>query len=763
MNKIALPARRARTGVALPLAVLLCIVLLGSCVLSGCAKSGANTIRTAADLNSSQYTICVDAGSAAAGTAAEVFSQADLVYASSISDAYLSVSQGRSDAFVYGRLFMQYALATGSFDDLTILDDTLDTAEIAVGLAQSRADLLPRINAFIAESKASGLLDEMYDRWVLQANATMPEIPQPENPDFTLKIGTSGLVEPITYYDANGALTGYDVELIYRLAAYLNANVELEAMSYDALIASLESGRLDLVVADLNVTEERKQVILMSDAYRVSETAVLVRADMVETGVNEAITSLDQLNGKKIGLIVGDAYSGVVAEKWPEATVVYFPSFADLISGVQRGLISAYITDEPVAKTQMAANSAITYIADPVTSCDYGFVMAKENTALAQQVNEALAELRADGTVEALKRKWIDGEDPDPTIEPDPTADTSKGTLHVITEAEGEPMTYYKDGQIVGYEIELVTRVAERIGYAVDFTNSSFVSLIPAVQGGKYDLAVSCITITEERAESVLFSDPEYSVNAVAVVANPNAVSTGFWEGLQTSFRRTFIVENRWRLIVNGLLVTIQLSVVALVLGSVLGFFFSMALRSTNRWVRGAANAVSTALDAMPILIVLMIFYYIVFNKTSLSAKAIAAFACGIDFANVVAGLLNTGIEAVDKGQMEAAASMGYTKMQIFTKITFPQAAKQMAGQFNGAVVSLIKGTSVVGYITVQDLTKAGDIIRSRTYEAFFPLIVVAVIYFLIAHLFLLVIRRIELPLDYKRRPRAVKGVTSHD
>jgi polar amino acid transport system substrate-binding protein len=134
-----------------------------------------------------------------------------------------------------------------------------------------------------------------------------------------------------------------------------------------------------------------------------------------------------------------------------------------------------------------------------------------------------------------------------------------------------------------------------------------------------------------------------------------------------------------------------------------------------------------------------------------------------MDFGNAVAGLLNTGIAAVDPGQLEAAEAMGYNKWQIFYKITFPQAAKQMAGQFNGAVISLVKGTSVVGYITVQDLTKAGDIIRSRTYEAFFPLIAVAVIYFLIAHLIVMIVKRFEVRLDPKRRPRRVRGVTIHD
>jgi polar amino acid transport system substrate-binding protein len=141
----------------------------------------------------------------------------------------------------------------------------------------------------------------------------------------------------------------------------------------------------------------------------------------------------------------------------------------------------------------------------------------------------------------------------------------------------------------------------------------------------------------------------------------------------------------------------------------------------------------------------------------------VGIFAFSLEFANTVAGLLNTGILAVDKGELEAAQALGYSKWQTFLKITFPQAARQMSSQYNGAIIGLIKGTSVVGYITVQDLTKVGDLIRSRTYEAFFPLIAVAVIYFILEYIIITVVKKFEIQLDPKHRPRKIKGVDIHD
>ena len=121
--------------------------------------------------------------------------------------------------------------------------------------------------------------------------------------------------------------------------------------------------------------------------------------------------------------------------------------------------------------------------------------------------------------------------------------------------------------------------------------------------------------------------------------------------------------------------------------------------------------------------------------------------------------MMRTGIEAVPSGQMEAALAMGYTRSGAFFRIVMPQAALHFLPVYKGEVVSLIKSTSVVGYIAVQDLTKMSDIIRSRTYDALFPLITTAVIYFAVAALLGYLVSRIELRLQPDRVNRGVKGV----
>jgi polar amino acid transport system substrate-binding protein len=123
-----------------------------------------------------------------------------------------------------------------------------------------------------------------------------------------------------------------------------------------------------------------------------------------------------------------------------------------------------------------------------------------------------------------------------------------------------------------------------------------------------------------------------------------------------------------------------------------------------------------------------------------------------MNFGAYVSEMIRTGILAVDKGQMEAALALGYTKPHAFMKIVLPQAARHFLPVYQGEFISMVKMTSVVGYIAIQDLTKASDIIRSRTFEAFFPLITTAVIYFIIAWLLTRVLTMLQNRLDPRRK-----------
>jgi polar amino acid transport system substrate-binding protein len=153
-----------------------------------------------------------------------------------------------------------------------------------------------------------------------------------------------------------------------------------------------------------------------------------------------------------------------------------------------------------------------------------------------------------------------------------------------------------------------------------------------------------------------------------------------------------------------------------------------------------------------------MLIFYVVFASINIDPVLVAVIAFGMNFAAYVAEIFRTGIEGVDKGQSEAGIAMGFTRVSTFLNIVLPQMVRRILPVYKGEFISLVKMTSIVGYIAVQDLTKASDIIRSRTFDAFFPLVMVAILYFLISWLLMQSLDYLERRTDPKYKRRMVRN-----
>ena len=151
---------------------------------------------------------------------------------------------------------------------------------------------------------------------------------------------------------------------------------------------------------------------------------------------------------------------------------------------------------------------------------------------------------------------------------------------------------------------------------------------------------------------------------------------------------------------------------------------------AVSRCSRAFGRVYSRLIAGTPALVILMLLFYVVFGRSDISGTPVAILGFSLIFGSFVYGHLRLTVEGVDRGQTEAAYALGYSANKTFFRIVLPQALEVFLPTYTGEVVGLIKSTSVVGYIAVMDLTKMGDIIRSNTYEALFPLLAVAVIYF---------------------------------
>ena len=241
------------------------------------------------------------------------------------------------------------------------------------------------------------------------------------------------------------------------------------------------------------------------------------------------------------------------------------------------------------------------------------------------------------------------------------------------------------------------------------------------------------------------FSDAVHIEGIVVAVRKEGfSDSTGFWESLKTSFERNLIHEDRWKMIVDGLRVSMIITIFAFALATIWAFGVCGLRMSKNRALNLIGRLYVTVLRGTPVVVLLMIAFYIIFAKSSISGVTVAIIAFGANGAAFIGEILRSAILTVDKGQIEAARSMGFGKAGAFFTVTLPQAARVAFPVYMSEFISLFKMTAVVGYIAVVDLTKAGDIIRSRTYDAFFPLIFIALVYLTVASVMIFLFGRAE-------------------
>lgn len=211
----------------------------------------------------------------------------------------------------------------------------------------------------------------------------------------------------------------------------------------------------------------------------------------------------------------------------------------------------------------------------------------------------------------------------------------------------------------------------------------------------------------------------------------------GWLTDFADSFHQNFIADNRWRYLTDGLGITLTVTLFSVIIGVVIGFLVAIIRSTYDKTGKfGFANAICRGYLAIirgtPVVVQLLIIYFVIFGSVNIDKVVVAIIAFGINSGAYVSEIFRSGIMSIDNGQFEAGRSLGFNYAQTMWHIIMPQAFKNVLPALGNEFIVLLKETSVSGYIALQDLTKGGDIIRSRTYEAFLPLIAVAIIYFVL-------------------------------
>lgn len=479
--------------------------------------------------------------------------------------------------------------------------------------------------------------------------------------------------------------------------------------------------------------------------------------------------SVEELKTKRIGVLLGSTHDRYVTKNFPDAAVLQYKSPPDMVMAVKSGKVDAAMYSSAELVELMRQNSDLGIIGEPLYSSKLAMGFRKGDEALRLSFNSFLLEIHRDGTYDDMEGRWIEGGNRQMPVIPESPSRRRPLVVGVVSDI-GLPFTCVRENRLVGFNIEMLGRFAASINRKITYVDLEFGSLIAALESGKIDMIGSVMSITPERSKYVDFSESYYEERAKFFGLKKNIAGEGvhraersagdffssFFTGIAESFRSNIIEEGRWKLILSGLGVTVAISFFATLLGTVFGGIVCFLRMSSNRVLRAVAKAYISVMRGTPVLVVLMLIFYVVFASVNIDPLVVAVIAFGMNFAAYVSEIYRSGIESIDRGQAEAGIAMGFSRFEIFRYIILPQTVVRILPVYKGEFISLVKMTSIVGYIAVQDLTKASDIIRSRTFDAFFPIIMVAVLYYLISWSLLLLIGYLEKTINPRIRRRTL-------
>ncbi len=236
------------------------------------------------------------------------------------------------------------------------------------------------------------------------------------------------------------------------------------------------------------------------------------------SGLKPAVKSLDELKTSTFAVPAGTIADQLVLSKLPDAKIVYYDTVSECCTAVQDGDADAAAYDEPVLRNLAAKMTGLTLLSEMITIDDYGIAVNKNRTDLKKDIDDTIAELKADGTYDEMLSRWLP-ETGDPGPMPVIELTGTNGTLKFATSAYVEPFTYMtEEDTIIGFDIELASRICLKLGMKLEIVNMDFADMLPAVAEGQVDMVGACITISDERSKTVLFSEPYYQGGIAAIV-----------------------------------------------------------------------------------------------------------------------------------------------------------------------------------------------------------------------------------------------------
>ena len=491
----------------------------------------------------------------------------------------------------------------------------------------------------------------------------------------------------------------------------------------------------------------------LSKVLLACAAAMLFGCSRNDGGASSAINSAADLKGKRVAHMSSNWHKRELLELQPDVVFAPYSEYAFAIESLRKRKIDAISIGKTYADVWQAKYPGEFRVAFEYADDVCCFLLAK-GAPLKAKIDAELRQLDASGELDAVYGKWVEAAKVGKTLEmPQQTAAPDAPVLRVACAAVNEPWCLVANDAPIGVDMEILTLVANRLGVRLKPKVYSWGGMVDCVNGGRCDIACGgvytagnefpTVDVSEHYAEErmcILVLDERFDRSCGGIGA--------FVQSLKESFVRTFVTENRWRMLFNGFGVTLLITFLSALLGTILAFPVWFARTSRFRIVSACAKGYIAALQGTPVLVLLMVLFYLVFGNVEIDGFWVAVLGFGLNLSAYAGEMLRSGVDSIPRGQTEAALALGYSPCRAFTRFVLPQAVRAILPVYRGELIGLLKMTSIVGYIAISDLTKASDLIRSRTYESFFPIITTAVIYFLASWAFAAALERLGRRLD---------------
>lgn len=463
------------------------------------------------------------------------------------------------------------------------------------------------------------------------------------------------------------------------------------------------------------------------------------------------LQSESDLAGLTVATIAGTCYDIQLSPR-SDIRLLLFKKEADLIPSLLTGQSDVVVYDETVFNSEVLKEFGLRVAFKGEEAFPTAFMFRNEDQHLIRAMNEVKRSMEEDGSLKVLEDFWLTEAYIDQKTLRHNSVETRGEPLRIAFAVNMAPIGFMVGDEWYGFEVDLLRALSTYLHRPLEIKFFDVPAAMLSLKNGLADVMCGGIFITPERLLEFSFSEPYYDFHPAYFVvdnAKEDAGSVSYWDRFKNSFRKNLIMEDRWKYITSGLAETLKITVLAILFGSLLGVVICAMTRSRRKWMQKTAAFYNWFMSGIPILVLLMILFYVVFAGSGLQPSTVAIIAFALDFAAGAGEIYQTSLNSVPHGQTEAGLALGFTRLQTFFHIVFPQALRHGLPLYQGQCVSLLKGTSIVGYIAIQDLTRAGDLIQSRTFDPFIPLLVITVLYFVLAWL---IVFLLELVISSKKK-----------